>query len=120
MWRRDTRILCLCPKMYSFIKVDGEVSNRAKGVKKSKKDTLRHDNYREVYETRKSVSVNQTFLRSQHHVMRTVSMTKQALSVWEDKRCWINQNESIPYGHHKLFKEDGFDTAAENVVHDCE
>ena len=112
--------ICLCPKMYSFIKVGGEVSNRAKGVKKSKKDTLSHDNYREVYESRKSVSVNQTFLRSQHHVMRTVSMTKRALSVWEDKRCWINRNESVPYGHHKLFKENGFDTAAEYVVHDCE
>ena len=42
-----------------------------------------------------------TILRSKQHTIRTTTFRKRALNIWEEKRCWINKNESIPHGHFK-------------------
>ena len=41
------------------------------------------------------------FASNQHHLV-TLEYTKRSLSYFEDKRAWININESKPYGWHGL------------------
>lgn len=103
--------ICLSPKQYSFEKVNGQRENRAKGVKRYKKDTLSHLDYWQAYSQHQTKCVRQTLLQSKHHMMRTRTQYKKALSVWEDKRAWIGPNESLPYGHHTLSEPLGIDGA---------
>ena len=48
---------------------------------------------------KKVTNVQMTILRSQLHTIQTTTFNKRALSAWEDKRLWLNENESIPYGN---------------------
>lgn len=36
------------------------------------------------------------------HQLYTLQYNKKTLSFFEDKRCWISRNESLPYGNFKL------------------
>lgn len=96
--------ICLSPKQYSFINIEGDRENRAKGVKKYKHKSLSHEDYRNAYRTHATKQVEQKMLQSKQHVMRTIHQKKKALSIWESKRAWIGENESVPYGHHCLPK----------------
>ena len=40
-----------------------------------------------------------TIIRSQLHTLQTTTFKKRALCAWEDKRLWLNENESLPHGH---------------------
>ena len=60
-----------------------------------------HDDYRNAYEQWNIKRVNQRNIQSTHHQLRTVNMTKVALSAFEDKRYWLSANYSVPYGHYK-------------------
>ena len=96
--------ICLCAKCYSLVLVNEkghEQQNRAKGVKRYKSKRLSHACYKKVYEKHITCKVEQTYLRSTHHIMRTTKMTKDALSILEDKRHWLDANQSVPYGYYK-------------------
>ena len=77
---------------------------RAKGVRKA---TLQRDvtftDYYDVYKLIKTdLSKSQIRIASKKHNVSTIHYYKKALSVWEDKRSWISENSSLPYGNHKL------------------
>lgn len=94
--------VCLAPKSYSYKYVDNHTDCRLKGVKEYKKKEISHDDYLNTYLTKIPKRMSQKNIQSQHHVLRTVTIPKVALNTWEDKRNWIGQNESYPYGHYKL------------------
>ena len=60
---------------------------------------MKHDIFREAFEEQKTTRVQMTILRSHQHTIQTTTFNKRALSAWEDKRCWLNENESLPHGH---------------------
>ena len=94
-------MILLRPKMYSMKYKDSDTSiKRAKGISMHiVKNKLKHDSYREAFEEQKTTRVQMTILRSKLHTIQTTRFNKRALSAWEDKRVWLNENESLPHGH---------------------
>ena len=93
-------MILLRPKMYSMKYKDTDTSiKRAKGISKNIVKNMKHDRYRETFEEKKTTRVQMTILRSKQHTIQTTTFNKRALSAWEDKRCWLNENESLPHGH---------------------
>jgi hypothetical protein len=100
----------LRPKCYSMLCEDGSAHPKAKGVKRG--TALSHQSYLEVYDSfkpddptappAKRLRVDQRGIRSENHQLRTVVYSKVALSVMDDKRQWVAQNRSLPYGHYSL------------------
>jgi len=94
-------MILLRPKMYSMKYRDSDTSiKRAKGISKHiVQNTLRHETYKEAFEEKKTTRVQMTILKSTQHTIQTTTFTKRALSAFEDKRCWVSENESLPHGH---------------------
>jgi len=99
----------LRPKCYSMLTESNISKHRAKGV--TRRTPLLHQQYLDVYHSfhpddqqtpPKRVSAGQHNFRSDNHSILTVSYNKVALSVVDDKRMWLTQNTSLPYGHYDL------------------
>ena len=86
--------------MYS-IKLKGlkHSIKRGKGISKSIVKRLKHKTYKKVLKDQTFTKVNMTILKSKHHNVATTTFSKRALSAWEDKRCWMSTNYSLPHGH---------------------
>ena len=95
-------MILLRPKMYSM-KVRGVDNSirRAKGISKSLVRTMHHSDYQAALEKKNESHVQMTVLRSNLHTVQTVTFRKRALSAWEDKRCWLTANTSLPHGHFR-------------------
>ena len=52
---------------------------------------MKHDTYSEVFEEKKTAHVQLT--------RKLATFNKRALSAWENKHCWLSENESLPHGH---------------------
>ena len=93
-------MILLRPKMYSMKYKDSDTAiKRAKGISKHLVRRMKHDIFREAFEEQKTTQVQMTILRSTQHTIQTTTFNKRALSAFEDKRCWVNENESFPHGH---------------------
>ena len=93
-------MILLRPKMYSmkYMQTDTAIK-RAKGISKHIIQKMKHDNFKEAFEEKKTTRVQMTILQSKQHTIRTTTFNKRALSAFEDKRCWLSENESLPHGH---------------------
>ena len=94
-------MILLRPKMYSMKYKDTNLGSikRAKGISKHIVKSMKHDIFKEAFEQKKTTSVQMTILQSKLHTIHTTTFNKRALSAWEDKRCWMSANESLPHGH---------------------
>ena len=98
--REIKEMILLKPKMYSIkMKESNEEIKRAKGVSKSIVRNLRHEKYKQVYKSLRETNVQMTILKSIEHRVHTFTFNKRALSCWEDKRCWLSANKSLPHGN---------------------
>ena len=88
-------------KMYSM-KYLGEESGikRAKGISYKLVRNTSHEKYREAFLNQNENTYEMTILRSELHTVRTVTFKKRGLSAWEDKRCWLDPNSSVPHGSY--------------------
>ena len=93
-------MILLRPKMYSMkIKDVTNAIKRAKGISKSIVSNYSHDDYRNVFESTTVAIADMTIIQSKSHTVATNTFKKRSLSAWEDKRVWINKNESLPHGN---------------------
>ena len=93
-------MILLRPKMYSMKYKDSNTAiKRAKGISKHIINNMSHNMYREAFNEQKITHVQMTIIRSKQHTIQTTTFNKRALSAWEDKRLWLNENESLPHGH---------------------
>ena len=94
-------MILLRPKMYSM-KYLGEDAGikRAKGISRHLVASTSHDTYREAFLSQSETDYQMTILRSHLHTVETVTFRKRGLSAWEDKRCWLEANSSVPHGSH--------------------
>jgi hypothetical protein len=93
----------LKPKAYSLRTLRQETSkNTAKGVQKCIREALTHEEYAQVYRNTDEVGKAMRRFQSTNHVVHTIQQQKWALSSVDNKRAWVNSNESYPYGHYKL------------------
>ena len=92
-------MILLRPKMYSMKYLGQEAGiKRAKGISRHLVASTSHDTYREAFLSQQETNYDMTILRSTLHTIQTVTFRKRGLSTWEDKRCWLDANSSVPHG----------------------
>lgn len=95
--------ILLRPKAYSMMFIDGTESKRAKGVRRvTVKQCIKHSHYKKAYDEQIVLSFNQSRIASNLHHMQTIAYNKRSLSFFDDKRCWVGLNYSLPFGHYSL------------------
>ena len=94
-------MVLLRPKMYS-IKYLGEAGGikRAKGISRHLVSSTSHSSYLDAFTSQSETQYQMTILRSELHTVKTVTFRKRGLSAWEDKRCWLESNSSVPHGSY--------------------
>jgi hypothetical protein len=92
----------LRPKSYSMRCYQGAVKKRSKGVSRRKVKGFTHDDYKRVFQTEIEINANNRRMQSKLHVMYNIEQIKIALSLSDDKRAWVSNNLSYPYGFYNL------------------
>ena len=94
-----TEFIGLRSKMYSLQFDSGKEDKKAKGIVKSviRKD-LKHSMYSNILETSGKMYSKMNVIRSQKHIIYTMSMNKISLSAYDDKR-WLCDDGITSYAH---------------------
>ena len=91
------KIVCLRSKMYAF-KCGNESTDKLKGVSKSQSKNIKFQEYKKCLDGEKyQRECNNCIIRSIIHEMVLQEVKKSTLSLFEDKRCYINNIESKPW-----------------------
>ena len=98
--------IALRPKMYA-IKVQetdqDKEYKRAKGIPKHiVKNELNFKAYTQTFEENSKSRVNFNCIRSSKHQLYSINCSKSGLSNFENKRYYISNNHSLPYGHYAI------------------
>ena len=88
--------------MLQFELIGGKVKATAKGVGKSVKERMTHQDYKDRYLHKTELSKIAKRMQSFDHRIYNMKQIKIALSWFENKRSWTDDNISLPYGHYKL------------------
>ena len=89
--------VCLRSKMYAF-KCGKDSKNKLKGVSKSQSKNIKFEEYKKCLDGEKyQRECNNYIIRSINHEMVLQEVKKSTLSIFDDKRCYINNIESIPW-----------------------
>ena len=100
----------LRPKMYSLLLSDKNSKNTAKGIPKSfVKKHITHDLYRQCLHHEMSTTATFHAIRSSVHQLKTLQLSKKALSPYDDKRYLLGVGgESLAHGHKDIAKIRNF------------
>ena len=100
----------LRPKMHSLLLIDKKSKNTAKGVPKSfVKKHITHDLYRQCLHHEMTTTATFHTIRSSVHQLKTLQLSKKALSPYDDKRYLLGVGgESLAYGHENIAKLQNF------------
>ena len=89
--------VCLRSKMYAF-KCGDDNKNKLKGVSKSQSKNIKFEEYKKCLDGEENQrECNNYILRSINHEMALQKVKKSTLSIFDDKRCYINNIESRPW-----------------------
>ena len=90
---------CLRSKAYSFKCKDNiESKNKNKGISKSQSKHIKFEEYYNcLFGGEYQRQCNIYIIRSVNHEMVLQEVKKSTLSIFDDKRCYINATESIPW-----------------------
>ena len=91
--------VCLRSKAYSFkCKSEDENKNKIKGISRSQSKNIKFEEYYNCLFGREyQQECDNYILRSINHDMILQKVKKSTLSIFDDKRCYINNIESIPW-----------------------
>ena len=91
--------VCLRSKAYSFkCKVNIESKNKIKGISKSQSRLIKFEEYYNCFFGKEyQRECNNYIIRSINHEMVRQEVKKSTLSIFDDKRCYINETESVPW-----------------------
>lgn len=96
----------LKPKMYAMDVQNDKVQKKAKGVPKHiVKNKLDFNLYKRTLEENHLERVNFNSIRSYEHNIYSINCNKVGLSNFENKRYYVNNNLSYPYGHYAIPKK---------------
>ena len=99
-----TEFIALRPKMYCY-RLFNEVKEekKAKGVPKLKvKTDLDMKDYENTLHHKKVKNVNFNAIRSKNHQIYSINQSKVGLSSYDNKRYWLDDYTSVPYGHFSI------------------
>ena len=95
-------VICLKPKMYC-VSTDEGLHKKAKGIPKNKvENDLTFQNLKSTLNNTKHEKIKYASIRSNKRVIHTVDQEKTGLTNYDDKRFWLSDWESLPYGHHLI------------------
>ena len=91
--------VCLRSKAYSFkCKDNNENKNKIKGVSKSQSKHISFEEYYNcLFGKEYQKECDNYIIRSLNHDMHLQKVRKSTLSIFDDKRCYMNETESIPW-----------------------
>jgi hypothetical protein len=95
----------LAPKMYAYILDSGKEEKKAKGVpKQTVKKQMNYARYKQTLEDEecKKNYVQFNTIRSNNHQLHSITCNKSGLSNYENKRYYVDNNYSLPYGHYAI------------------
>ena len=79
-------------------KCGDDSKNKLKGISKSNSRNVKFDEYRKCLQAQEyQKEYDNYILTSLNHEMYLQLVKKSTLSIFDDKRCYINNNESIPW-----------------------
>ena len=89
---------CLRSKAYSFKCNDNtETKNKIKGISKSQSKHIKFEEYYKcLFGGEHQKKCDKFIIRSLNHEMCLQKVRKTTLSVFDDKRCYIKEAESLP------------------------
>ena len=100
-------VVALKSKCYS-IKVKRESINKCKGIPKVATGKLKFKHYKKSLFNRTHIFSTFSKINSKDHRVTTTSFKRKSLSCYDDKRYYLCDIHSLPYGHYKLRKlKDG-------------
>ena len=89
--------VCLRSKMYAF-KCGGDSKNKLKGISKSQSKNIQFEEDKKCLDGEEYQKECDNFIiRSINHDMILQKLKKSTLSIFDDKRCYINNIESLPW-----------------------
>ena len=89
--------ICLKSKMYAF-KCGGDSKNKLKGISKSQSKNIKFEEYKKSLDGENyQHECDNYIIRSISHEMVLQEVKKSTLSIFDNKRCYINNIESIPW-----------------------
>lgn len=99
-----THFIGLKPKSYAFkVQGDKKEHKKSKGIVKHKVDKqINYDMYEQTLNGDIKPEVSFNTIRSKNHQIYSINQTKFSLSNYDNKRYWINNEESLPYGYYGL------------------
>ena len=99
-----SKFIGLKPKSYCY-KVYGEDKDhkKSKGIVEHKVSSeLSYEKYADTLNRQLKETVNFNIIRSKDHQVYSINQTKYALSNYDNKRYWLSDTESLPYGHYSI------------------
>ena len=83
--------------MYAF-KCGNDSKNKLKGISKSQSKNFKFEEYKKCLDGEDYQQECGNFIiRSINHEMYLQAVKKSTLSIFDDKRCYINNIESVPW-----------------------
>ena len=58
--------------------------------------------YENTLHKHKAKNVNFNAIRSKNHQMYSINQSNVGLTSYDNKRYWMNDTESVPYGHYSI------------------
>ena len=96
-------VIALKPKMYSYAVSTGQTKLLAKGVSRYViRDQLSLEYYSQVLNSTMPMRHSMNTIQSKLHTLYIVNVNKCTLSLFDDKRYWLDKYTSLPYGHPHL------------------
>ena len=104
-------------KMYSILRVDGNIKATCKGVNTAvKREVLKHEHYKDTLKKNKTRMDTMIRIVQDEHQLYTVQTIKCSLSPYNDKK-WISKErdefQSYSFGHYKINEEELIDIMEE-------
>ena len=91
--------VCLRSKMYAF-KCGDDSKNKLKGISKSQSKNIKFEEYKKCLDGEDyQQECDNYIIRTINHDMVLQKVKKSTLSISDDKRCYINNIESIPWNY---------------------
>ena len=95
IWIDD--FVCLRSKMYYF-KLGKDSKNKLKGISKSQSKNIKLEEYKKCLDGEDyQQECDNYIIRSINHEMVLQKIKNSTLSIFDDKRCYINNIESLPW-----------------------
>ena len=90
-------------KMYSLKYASQKEDKRAKGIKKSVVNSIRHEKFLEMLQhPTKEEKVSYYTIRSKKHNLFTQQEEKKSLSAFDDKRHYLSNTDSLAHNHFAI------------------